>query len=123
MSRGDTVIVKKETTIYIFSYCRNLARGKSLNAVYVQLWSRKKKDKKCASIQRYENHLVVRYPQWRLFKMRHIKSTLILLGLQVQKFMSIICYLNSEPYKKTDLSNIDNSRRLIENLQDYNPTH
>ena len=37
--------------------------------------------------------------------------------------MSIICYLNSEPYKKTDLSNIDNSRRLIENLQDYNPTH
>ena len=67
MSRGETVIVEKETTIHIFSYCRNLARGKSLNAVYVQLWSRKKKDKKCASIQRYENHPVVRSPQWRLF--------------------------------------------------------
>ena len=60
MSRGETVIVKKETTIHIFSYCRTLARGQSPNVVYVQLCSGKKKDKKCSSIQRYENHLVVR---------------------------------------------------------------
>ena len=34
MSCWDTVIVKKETTIHIFSYCRSFARGKSLDVVY-----------------------------------------------------------------------------------------
>ena len=60
MSCWDTVIVKKETTIHLFSYCRSFARGKSLDIVYVQLRLRKYKDKKCASIKGYGNHLVDR---------------------------------------------------------------
>ena len=100
MSRGDTVIVKKEMTIYIFSYCRNLARGKSLNVVYVQLCSPKRKIKNALAFNGMRIILLFVILSGVCFKMRHIKSTLILLGLQVQKFMSIICYLNSEPYKK-----------------------